>query len=235
MTNAQKTLDEATSAHQRYLLKPSKEDLTLAINGYIETIKENPQQTSAYYHLATLLHKNGQIGLESAIEQCTKAVSINPEDANAHMYLGYFLSLNQEFDRAKNEFRQAIKLNPSMGRTRLVLALTMLEKIKTLKSKSELNDYTNALYYGVTGGLMSIFDTTGIKLLVKNIKEDINFIKQNILGSIFEKIKDEKRAYNIYLSTVDNSKKSINFMKKWRISQSKKIVMILRSIASITL
>ena len=129
MTNSQSTLEKATAAHQRYLLKSTNEDLTTAINCYIELIKEDPEQSSAYYRLATLLHKNGQIGLENAIAQCNKAVSLNPNDANAHMYLGYFLSLNQQFDLAKDQFKQAIKLKPSTSRTRLVLALTCLEKI----------------------------------------------------------------------------------------------------------
>ena len=61
MTNAQETMQRATSAHQRYLLKANADDLTSAINGYIETISQNPTETSAYYRLATLLHKNGQI------------------------------------------------------------------------------------------------------------------------------------------------------------------------------
>ena len=94
MTQLQQTLDKATKAHQRYLLKSTNEDLTEAINCYIETITQNPDETSAYYRLAILLHNSGQIGVESAIEQCRKAVKINQDDANAHMYLGYFLSLN---------------------------------------------------------------------------------------------------------------------------------------------
>ena len=143
MTQAQKNLELAVAAHQRYLLKETNEDLTTAINCYIETIKEDPELTSAYYRLATLLHKNGQIGVESAIEQCTRAVRINPQDANAHMYLGYFLSLNGDFDRAKEEFKIAIKLKPSTSRTRLVLALTCLEKIKSADKKA-IQDFTNA-------------------------------------------------------------------------------------------
>ncbi len=209
MTNAQNSLEMAVKAHQRYLLKSKSEDLTTAINCYIETIKENPNQSSAYYRLATLLHKNGQIGVESAIEQCKKAVSLNPKDANAHMYLGYFLSLNQNFDEAKEEFKTAIKLKPITSRTRLVLALTMLEKIKNAKTKKSIKDYTNALYYGITGTLMSVFDAASIKMMCKNIADDLNFAKYRAIGEFFEKINSEKKAYNIYLNAVDNSKKSI--------------------------
>lgn len=209
MTNAQKTLEKAVEAHQRYLLKSTNEDLTTAINCYIETIKENPEVTSAYYHLATLLHKNGQIGVDNAIEQCNRAVELSPQDANAHMYLGYFLSLNQQFEEAKEEFKTAIRLKPATSRTRLVLALTCLEKIKNSTNKKSINDFTNALYYGLTGTVMSLFDKASIKMLYQNVVDDLNFAKHSIVGNFFEKINSEKKAYNIYLSAVDNSKKSI--------------------------
>ena len=213
MTQAQETLDKATKAHQRYLLKSTNEDLTEAINCYIETISENPQETSAYYRLAMLLHKDGQIGLTSAIEQCRKAVKINDADANAHMYLGYFLSLNAQFEEAKIEFKKAIELNPSVSRTRLVLALTCLEKLKTTHKKSLL-DVTNALYYGATGALMSLFDKASIKMLCQNIADDINFAKYKTIGTFFEKINSDKKAYNLYLNAVDNSKKSIGLYER---------------------
>ena len=214
MTNAQKTLDKAVAAHQRYLLKSASEDLSEAINCYIETIKEDPKETSAYYRLATLLHKDGQIGVQSAIDQCHKAVDLNPMDANAHMYLGYFLSLNQNFDEAKQEFQQALKLNPATSRTRLVLALTMLEKLKSASSTKSVKDVTNALYYGVTGTIMSLFDKSCIKMVYQNLKDDLNFAKYKTVGGFLEKIHSDKQAYNTYLSVVDNSKKSISVYER---------------------
>jgi tetratricopeptide (TPR) repeat protein len=213
MTNAEKTLDKAVAAHQRYLLKSSNEDLNEAINCYIETIKENPEQTSAYYRLATLLHKDGQIGVESAIAQCSKAVQKNPNDANAHMYLGYFLSLNQNFDKAREEFMQALKLNPATSRTRLALALTMLEKIKSTHQKS-IKDVSNVVYYGITGTLMSLFDKSCIKMFYQTLKDDLNFAKYKTVGGILEKVHSDKKAYNTYLSVVDNSKKSISVYER---------------------
>ena len=216
MTNSEKTLELAVEAHQRYLLKATNEDLTTAINCYIETIKEDPDQTSAYYRLATLLHKNGQIGVESAIEQCKKAVKINPNDANAHMYLGYFLSLNSEFNKAKEEFKTAIKLKPSASRTRLVLALTCLEKIKNSTEKKTVNDFTNALYYGITGTLMSLFDKASIKMLLRNINDDINFTKYKAIGEFFEKINSEKKAYDVYLNAVEDNPEPIYTVEQYQ-------------------
>lgn len=216
MTNAQTidSLDNALKAHQRYLLKETDEDLSCAIQYYIETIQTNPKETSAYYHLATLLHKKGQIGTKSAIEQCQKAVDIKPNDPNAHMYLGYFLSLDKNFEKAKEEFQQAIKLKPTVSRTRLVLALTLLEKIKSQNENKTIKDYANVLYYGLTGTFMSLFDKTNIKMLINNVKDDLSYFKYETLGSVLEKIKSDKKAYNLYLTKVDNSKKSINLYEK---------------------
>ncbi|MBQ7287236.1 MAG: tetratricopeptide repeat protein [Candidatus Gastranaerophilales bacterium] len=214
MTNTQNTLEKAVEAHQRYLLKSTNEDLTTAINCYIETIKQDPEQSSAYYRLATLLHKNGQIGVENAIEQCSRAVELNPGDANAHMYLGYFLSLDHKFEQAKEEFKIAIRLKPATSRTRLVLALTCLEKIKNSTDKKTISDYTGALYYGATGAIMSLFDKASIKMVCQNIVDDLNFAKYKAIGEFFEKINSEKKAYNLYLSAVDNSKKSISLYER---------------------
>lgn len=208
MTNAQSSLENAVKAHQQYLLKADSEDLSRAINCYIETIKENPRAQSAYYRLATLLHNSGQIGLDGAIEQCSKAVNINPNDPNAHMYLGYFLSLKQNFDEAKKEFKKALKLNPNTSRTRLILALTMLEKIKN-EDKKSLKDWASAFYWGLTGTVLSVFDKASLKMLAQNIKNDFNYIKNRAEGEFFEKINSQKKAYNIYLNACDNSKKSI--------------------------
>ena len=211
----QDTLDKATKAHQRYLLKAKNDDLTEAINCYIETIGTNPKETSAYYRLATLLHKNGQIGLESAIEQCKKAVQINQNDANAHMYLGYFLSLNSNFEEAKEEFKKALKLKPATSRTRLVLALTMLEKLKNNNaSHKSLKDLLDAIYYGITGSVMSLFDSASVKMICQNIADDINFVKYKAVGDFFETIHSDKKAYNLYLNVADNSKRSIGLYER---------------------
>ncbi len=53
--------------------------------------------------------ESGQIGIDGALEQCRRAVEIDPENPNARMYLGYFLSQNGEYDAAKEQFKRAIK------------------------------------------------------------------------------------------------------------------------------
>ena len=98
-------LSLATSAHQQYLIKANNEDLIKAINYYIQAIKTDPNISSAYYRLASLMLESGQIGIDGALEQCRRAVEIDPENPNARMYLGYFLSQNGEYDAAKEQFK----------------------------------------------------------------------------------------------------------------------------------
>ena len=212
----------AQAAHQRYLLHLSGEDLTAAINYYIEALKTNPDTPSAYFRLASLLHDNGQIGIESAVEQCRKAVDIDPKNPNAHMYLGYFLSLKGEFEEAKEQFKTAIKLKPlKSSRTRLVLALTLLENSKN--KKSSLIDLSSALYYIFSGSMLFLFDSANIKMFCKNILDDISFIKYRAFGEILEKTNQDKSAYNLYADALDKTKnKSIFYEKMANIAKKKK-------------
>ncbi len=212
----------AQAAHQRYLLHSSSEDLTTAINYYIEALKNNPDTPSAYFRLASLLHDNGQIGIESAIEQCRKAVEIDSKNPNAHMYLGYFLSLKGEFEEAKEQFKVAIKLNPlKSSRTRLVLALTLLEKNRT--EKSSFADFYSALYYIFSGSVLFFFDKASIKMFFKNMLDDISFIKYRAFGEILEKTNQDKNAYTLYADALDKTKnKSVFYERMAQIAKKKK-------------
>ena len=206
-------LSKATFAHQQYLIKSNSEDLILAINYYIEAIKLNPEVSSAYYRLASLLHESGQIGIDSALEQCRHAVEIDPDNANARMYLGYFLSQNGEYDAAKEQFKKAMKLKPlSSYRARMVMALTLLEKVGN--GKNDFVSFSKALYYIFSGSLLFFFDKAGIRMFCKNIVNDLNFAKYNAVGKILETTKLDKNAYELYSSALDNTKNAPLFYEK---------------------
>jgi len=206
-------LSKATVAHQDYLIKSNSEDLTQAINYYIEAIKSDPNTTSAYYRLASLMLESGQIGIEGALEQCKRAVEIAPGDANARMYLGYFLSRKGDFEGAKEQFEEAMKLNPAVSyRAKIVMALTILEKMKG-KDKNFLS-FSKAMYYIFSGSLFFFFDRAGIKMFCKNIINDLNFAKYNAVGTILEKTKFDKSAYEVYSNALDNTKGAPLFYEK---------------------
>ena len=212
----------AQAAHQRYLLHSSSEDLTTAINYYIEALKNNPDTSSAYFRLASLLHDNGQIGIESAVEQCRKAVEIDSNNPNAHMYLGYFLSLKGDFEEAQEQFKIAIDLNPlKSSRTRLVLAMTLLEKAKI--SRKSVAEFTSAIYYIFSGSLLFFFDKASVKMFFKNVLDDISFIKYRAFGEILEKTNQDKNAYTLYADALDKTKnKSVFYERMAQIAKRKK-------------
>ena len=68
--NVMNTLEKARVFHEKYLLRSNSNDLESAVNYYIQAIKQNPSIPETYYRLASLLFENGQISLDSAIEQC---------------------------------------------------------------------------------------------------------------------------------------------------------------------
>ena len=61
---------------------------------------------------------------------------------------------------------------------------------------------------------MSLFDTASIKMVCQNVADDLNFMKYKAVGEFYEKINSEKKAYNVYLNAVDNSKKSISLYER---------------------
>ena len=75
-TGADKILEEARIAHERYLIKQQDTDLERAVECYIDAIKANPMISESYYRLASLLLIKGQISVEGALEQCKTAIYI---------------------------------------------------------------------------------------------------------------------------------------------------------------
>ena len=217
-------ISKATFAHQQYILRSNNEDLINAINLYIKAIQINPNIPSAYYRLASLMHESGQIGIEGALEQCRRAVELDPKNASARMYLGYFLSQNGEYEKAKEQFKIAMKLKPtSSHRAKLAMALAFLEKRKkenctdstntNIKSTDSMS-FSKAMFYIFSGSVFFLFDKAGIKMFCKNIINDLNFAKYRTMGKILEKANFDKSAYDLYSDALDNTKNAPLFYEK---------------------
>lgn len=208
-------LSQATFAHQQYLIKSNNEDLIKAINYYIQVIKTTPDTSSAYYRLASLMHESGQIGIDGALEQCRRAVEIDPDNPNARMYLGYFLSQNGEYDAAKEQFNRAIKLKPACSyRAKMVMALDILDRMKHKEKDTDFLSFSKAMFYIFSSSLFFLFDKAGIKMFCKNIVNDLNFARYRAVGSILEKTNFDKDAYEVYSDAVDNTKNAPLFYEK---------------------
>ncbi len=201
-------LEMATKYHQEFLLKSSGEDLINAINCYIEAIKENPDEASAYYRLAVLMYENKQIGLDGAIEQCRRAVQLDEKNPDARMYLGYFLSIKGKKEEAKEELKKAVKLSPkNSSRTKFLMALELLEK-------GNIFNTAKGMYYILQASMTSLFDKAALRMFIKSLLTDIKYIQYNALGKILEKFKLDKDAYNIYSNALDETKNAPEFYEK---------------------
>ena len=212
-TNVMSTLEKARIYHEKYLLRNNSSDLESAVSYYIQAIKQNPEIPETYYRLASLLFENGEISLDSAIEQCKTAINIDPNNTNAHLYTGYFLKLAYDFDEAEKEFKNAIKINPlKAARPRIILAAMLYEKINNVKPS--FVDFLRMVYYACSGYLSVLWDYASLKMFYKNISDDAKVVAYKAYGGFLEKIKNSSLAVATYDAAAETTGRDEYFYNK---------------------
>ena len=205
--NAEKakiSLEKARLAHERYLIRQNNSDLNEAIEHYINAVKYDPTLPESYYRLASLMFEQGQIGIDTAIEQCKTAISLAPKNMNAHMYTGFFMKMAQDFKSAEAEFKSAIKMGKlQSARPRLILSQSILQKINAQSGNA--GDYMSFLYYFLSGTIMLAWDRPSIKMFYKNMSDDFSVFTYNTVGKFLEKIKLYPVAANLYKKAASNT------------------------------
>lgn len=210
---AQNSLEKARIAHEKYLMGQRNNDLQEAIEHYVDAVKYDPTIPETYYRLATLMWEQGQISVDTAIEQCQTAISLSPRNRDAHLYTGYFMQLAQDYQSAEKEFKSAIRMNPlTSGRPRMILSQSILDKINT--QDGSFKDYVGFLYYFLTGSVMLAWDRPTMKMFYKNMSNDVSIFSYNTVGKFLEKFKMYDSAEKVYNDAVSKTTKSEYFYKK---------------------
>lgn len=210
---AQNSLEKARIAHEKYLMGQRNNDLQEAIEHYVDAVKYDPTIPETYYRLATLMWEQGQISVDTAIEQCQTAISLSPRNRDAHLYTGYFMQLAQDYQSAEKEFKSAIRMNPlTSGRPRMILSQSILNKINT--QDCSFKDYVGFLYYFLTGSVMLAWDRPTMKMFYKNMSNDVSIFSYNTVGKFLEKFKMYDSAEKVYNDAVSKTTKSEYFYNK---------------------
>jgi len=210
---ARTSLEKARVAHERYLIRQNNHDLNEAIEHYIDAVKYDPTIPESYYRLASLMFEQGQISIDTAIEQCKTACSLAPKNMNAHLYTGFFMKMAEDFTAAEEEFKSAIKMGKlKSARPRLILSQAILQKINAQNANA--SDYMNFLYYFLSGSLMLAWDRPTMKMLYKNMSDDFSVFTYNTVGKFLEKFKLYPAAETVYKQAVSNTSHSDIFYDK---------------------
>lgn len=210
---AQNSLEKARIAHEKYLMGQRNNDLQEAIEHYVDAVKYDPTIPETYYRLATLMWEQGQISVDTAIEQCQTAISLSPRNRDAHLYTGYFMQLAKDYQSAEKEFKSAIRMNPlTSGRPRMILSQSILNKINT--QDGSFKDYVGFLYYFLTGSVMLAWDRPTMKMFYKNMSNDVSIFSYNTVGKFLEKFKMYDSAEKVYNDAVSKTTKSEYFYNK---------------------
>ena len=210
---AKELLEEARNAHENYLIKQQELDLEHAIECYVDAIKADPSISESYYRLASLLLMKGQISVEGALEQCKTALSLEPKNANAHIYSGYFQCLNGNLEEAEKEFKLAIsESGKNSARPRLFMSKLLFSKIKN--HDSSIKDTVKFLYYLLSGSMMIMWDCPSIKMFCKFLANDFSVFSYKTLGETFEKMKLFPSALEAYSKGLEKTSQSNLFYQK---------------------
>ena len=206
-------LEEARAAHEKYLIKQQDSDLEKAIEGYVDAIKINPALSESYYRLASLLLIKGQITVEGALEQCKTALTLEPENPNAHIYTGYFQCLNGNFDEAEKEFSYAIsRSGKNSARPRLFLSKVLFNRIKN--HNHSVKNMVRFLYYFLSGSMMIMWDCPSIKMFYKFLANDFSIFSYKTLGETVEKMKLFPSALEAYSKGLEKTSQGNLFYQK---------------------
>ncbi|MBQ4115583.1 tetratricopeptide repeat protein [bacterium] len=212
-SDASKILEEARRAHERYLIKQLDSDLEKAIESYIDVIKINPSLSESYYRLASLLLLKGQISVEGALEQCKTAISLEPNNPNAHIYTGYFQCLCGNMEEAEKEFALAISgSGKNSARPRLFLSKVLLNRIQG--KSSSVKDVMKFLYYFLSGSMMIMWDCPSLKMFYKFLANDFSVFSYRTLGETFEKMKLFPSALDAYSKGLEKTAQGNLFYQK---------------------
>ena len=206
-------LKEAREAHEKFLIKQQDSDLEKAIECYVDAIKANPSLSESYYRLASLLLIKGQISVEGALEQCKTAISLEPNNVNAHIYSGYFQCLNGNFEEAEKEFHLAVaNAGVNSARPRLFLSKVLFSRLKN--NKHSVKDVMKFLYYFLSGSMMIMWDCPSIKMFCKFLANDFSVFSYKALGETFEKMKLFPSALEAYSKGLEKTSQGNLFYQK---------------------
>ncbi len=206
-------LDLARISHQRYIVKQQNEDLENAIGYYVEAIRNDSTVAEPYYRLASLMYEKGQISLESAIEQCKTAVTLEPENINAHIYSGYFLSMSEDYKSAQAEFDYAIKSGVlTSARPRLFLS-KLIQREMNVEGLT-LGRVAKYIYYLLSGGMLLMCDKAAVRMIMESISDSISVFSYKTFGETCEKVKMYSAAYNAYVDGMAKTEHGDVFYKK---------------------
>lgn len=127
-----------------------------AIIYYLQAVKNDPENASAYIGLGNAYSKKGQF--IEAIDALEKAVYIKPYWADARCSLGTAYSLAQNHEKAIDEFIQAININPNYASAHYGLGKAYVLACKTEKASEQVY-------------ILKELDSTSSQKLAKMIEE----------------------------------------------------------------
>lgn len=203
----------AKKSHEEYLIRAKESDLENALIYYFQAIKIDPSISEAYYKLASLMWEKGQIDLHTAIEQCEKAINLDPKSATARLYFGYFLKAAGKYNEAEEQFKKSIAMGGIFyAKPRIALGSTIIENFKI--NTPSMYEFSRGICHFISGIVLIFFDLNAIKIFCKSVMEDIRLSIFDFKAGIFKKFNKIDKVVEIYEKAAEYTENNDHFYSK---------------------
>ncbi len=134
--SAEYHLKMGKSLYHSYLARSRQQDLDAAVQHFQKAVEIEPNMAEAYVQLASALWDQGAINLELAQFYCETALKLDEKQADANLFLGYFLQRAGFLEDALAQYNMAVKKNFWRStRSRIAMSNILLKQAVQVESK----------------------------------------------------------------------------------------------------
>ncbi len=186
--------------YHSYLARSRQQDLDAAIQHFQKAVEIEPNMAEAYIQLASALWDQGTINLELAQFYCQTALKLDPKQADANLFLGYFLQRAGFLDDAIQEYKTAIRKKPlRSARARIALGNALLKQ--SLNIHTPWNQFalaTQGIMQFLGGCTVLPFDKQTCGLLTEALIMDAQVYALTGLAKVSKKLRLQGLAQAAY-------------------------------------
>ncbi len=171
-------LEQGSRFYYDFQRRGETRTLNNALRCYQRALDIDPELGEAYVKLASALWEKGDIRIESVLNYCHLALTYEPDNSEAHLYMGYFLRQSGRLDEAVGQFKLAMAKSPlKLPKARMALGMSLINQASEGATRLPMGERIGLTFQGGAQFILGLgllpFDQKNSALLGQAFVSDI--------------------------------------------------------------